>query len=221
MTIDQKRYFFNEIFLVLLESFKGSIQELKEEMEITFKPIKSEKASLSSVCKRLTSLAGYHLGIVQVNQWLDIWANEMIFILEIEQDENVFEKISQEFISIQLQMEKLFYNEFSVLLENTMYDYKRKTEEFISKIDLVSPRFANVCVVIDSVFEVLKVHWSKLSFKRMRDKMIGMIEKELNSCTIRKYDFENGLLPLILKRGVSNPKKVEFVHEKVKSIIFF
>lgn len=211
LKLDQKRHFFNEIFLVLLESYKDSIQEFKSKMKILFKPIKSERASLSSACRRLTTLAGYHLGLVQVNQWLDIWANDMIVILEIDDDENVFETISFEFITMQLDMEQMFSDEFTLLIENAMYDYKYQKDEFAS-LDVITPKFTGICLIVDSMFDVLEKNWSLLVFKRIRNKMVSMLEKELNGCSARRYDISNGLLPIISKRGIS----VEFNQEKIK-----
>lgn len=214
LKLDQKRYFFNEIFLVLLESYKDSIQEFVNKMKIIFKPIKSEIASLSSACERLSILAGYHLGLVQVNQWLDIWANDMTLSLEIDDDENVFDKISHGFITMQLEMEQMLYDEFSILFENAIYDYKYEKKAY-SDLEILAPKFTSVCLIVDSIFEVLEKNWSQLAFKRIRNKVIGIIEKDLNSCSVRRYDLVHGLLPIISKRGAS----VEFNHEKFQLIL--
>lgn len=188
--------------MTLLESYKDSIEEFKTKVQDVFKPINSEKASLSSTCERLSILAGYHMGLVQINQWLDIWANDMILLLEIEDDEDIFEEISRKFITMQLEMEQIFYDEFSSLFEIAMYDYKYQQREY-SGLDVLTPAFANVCLVVDSMLEVLKENWSLLVFGRLFNKMTSLIEKEFKSCSVTRYDVENGLRPIISKRGVT------------------
>jgi hypothetical protein len=55
---------------------------------------------------------------------------------------------------------------------------------------------------LSSILEVLEHDWSSLSFKRISSKIISKLEEGFSNQSIRKYDLESGLLPVITKRGL-------------------
>ena len=76
-----RKLFFNEIQLVLLETYLQDIRRHVQALADTFKPIGSTAASLDGLCERLASLSKFHCGLTQVTSWLDFWSNDMVYFL--------------------------------------------------------------------------------------------------------------------------------------------
>ena len=181
---EQKEYWIKEIFIVLLRTFQKSLLENVKESH-------AEK----DLKERLIKLAGYHMGCVQINQWLDVYATSFGDL------DQLFENVAKEFCDLQLEMEDLLVQEFSTLMDNEMYGYEYEQESFRG-LEQLTPAFITLSLGLDSILEVLEHDWSSLSFKRISSKIISKLEEGFSNQSIRKYDLESGLLPVITKRGL-------------------
>lgn len=154
-----------------------------------------DRHSEKDLKERLTKLGGYHMGCLQMNQWLDVYA------LSIGDLEELLDTVAQEFRDLQLEMEDLLVEEFSTLLENELYKYKYEKDGFRG-LEQLTHAFTRLSLGLDLILEVLEQNWSSLSFKRISHKIMDKLESEFMKQSIRKYDLESGILPVVSKRGL-------------------